>query len=483
MVGNQLRLRDPDNLDFRLEPGFGAEGYGCLSLVGPAQPADASGQGTPPEPGVVLTGAVLEVNGPISVNTTWDAERVLLNADVEIMGDVALTIAPGVRVEASGDHRLLVQGRLWAVGTPENRIVFTTTAGQTQVGWNGIDFHNIPSVNDWSRLEHCLVENAVAQADSMLIQDRLVGGTSRPQCGGALSIINAHRVAIASCEIRNNRADFGAAIYVGYGATPVLAGNLIHNNTAVVRGSALFNVYSYPRLINNTIVGNACLDESSFFLCGAVENFNGKISLVNNIIRQNPSHHYSQTQVVESKDYYTWNNNIEYYLGNSSNLDLPPEWAGVGTHPYQLTPVSPGLDGGIGIIFGDQLAEKDIAGHDRLCGGFLDLGAYEFCGEITTVELPHPQGAGFQLRCTPNPFNPRSVISFTLDQAGQVSLKVLDVRGHFIKTLANGWRATGDHKAQWDGKDQYGQTVSSGVYFCQVMAHGQAESIRMVLLR
>jgi hypothetical protein len=478
----EVRLRDPENLDFRVEPGFDAEGYGCQSVTGPASAPSAPSQGVAPDPGAVLSGSYITVAGAISEPTTWAADVVRVTGDVLVEAEATLTIAPGTIVEFAGFYRVLVNGRLWAVGEPEQRIAFRPAAGFAAEGWDGVDFHNIPAQLGWSRLEHCLFEGAVARAG----EDRgagATGGTMRPETGGAVSFVGVDKVAVASCDLRGNRAVYGGAVYVGYGASPVLAGNLFRDNVVSLRGSALFSVYSYPKLINNTIVGNVCEEESAFFVCGAVENFNGKIPLINNIIRNNITNHYSGAQVVETKDFYNFGNNLESYAGNATNVDQDPGWAGQGTAPYQLTAGSPGIDRGLDHALSVQLASEDLAGHPRWCGAAIDRGAYEYCGGLTGVVEPAPLALGVGLSCAPNPFNPRTTVSFELVNSGQVSMGVYDLRGLKIRSLAEAWFGAGQHQVVWDGRDDQGQDMGSGVYFIRLVSRVGDTSRRVVLLR
>ncbi len=66
----------------------------------------------------------------------------------------------------------------------------------------------------------------------------------------------------------------------------------------------------------------------------------------------------------------------------------------------------------------------------------------------------------------PNPFNPSTHVRFELPRAQEVELVVKDVRGHTVKVLQRGKLAAGVHDVVWQGQDERGQTVSSGVYFC-----------------
>ncbi|RKZ12522.1 hypothetical protein DRQ53_09195 [bacterium] len=84
---------------------------------------------------------------------------------------------------------------------------------------------------------------------------------------------------------------------------------------------------------------------------------------------------------------------------------------------------------------------------------------------------------------TPNPFNPRVQLSFSLASPTLVHLKVYDMRGRLIKTVVSDNRATGQHTEIWDGDDENGRKVASGVYFARFEAGKTLQVRRMVLLR
>ncbi|MDD3642197.1 MAG: DUF2341 domain-containing protein [Candidatus Krumholzibacteria bacterium] len=83
----------------------------------------------------------------------------------------------------------------------------------------------------------------------------------------------------------------------------------------------------------------------------------------------------------------------------------------------------------------------------------------------------------------PNPFNPSTSIGYYLPQRAPVSLDVFDAAGHRIVRLVDGMQERGEHRAEWDGRDARGATVSSGVYFYRLTAGKTAVSRKMVLLR
>jgi len=83
----------------------------------------------------------------------------------------------------------------------------------------------------------------------------------------------------------------------------------------------------------------------------------------------------------------------------------------------------------------------------------------------------------------PNPFNPHTTISFTVPQADLVDLSVFDLQGQLVTTLLRERVSAGQHDITWNGRDNRGRTVPSGVYFYRLQANDFSETRRMVLVR
>ncbi len=83
----------------------------------------------------------------------------------------------------------------------------------------------------------------------------------------------------------------------------------------------------------------------------------------------------------------------------------------------------------------------------------------------------------------PNPFNPTTELSFELPSAGRVRLSVVDVTGRLVRTLVNGPMSAGLHTATWDGVNEAGESVASGVYLYNLTSENGSETKRMVLMR
>ncbi len=83
----------------------------------------------------------------------------------------------------------------------------------------------------------------------------------------------------------------------------------------------------------------------------------------------------------------------------------------------------------------------------------------------------------------PNPFNPTTQIKFNLPKQSEVSLKIYDMLGREVASLVNGEMNAGTHLLTWDGKDNSGNLVASGVYFYRITAGEFVDTKKMVLVR
>lgn len=83
----------------------------------------------------------------------------------------------------------------------------------------------------------------------------------------------------------------------------------------------------------------------------------------------------------------------------------------------------------------------------------------------------------------PNPFNPNTTIVFDLMESTPVSLEIYNMRGQLVKTLIDGKKNAGTHTAVWDGKDEGGLSVSSGVYLYKVKGGKFSSSKKMILMK
>ncbi|RMH81657.1 MAG: T9SS C-terminal target domain-containing protein, partial [Calditrichaeota bacterium] len=83
----------------------------------------------------------------------------------------------------------------------------------------------------------------------------------------------------------------------------------------------------------------------------------------------------------------------------------------------------------------------------------------------------------------PNPFNPTTTIEFSLPHVSRITLHVYDVAGRKVKTLVNGTFPAGTHTVQWDGTNEAGEPVTSGVYLYRLTSGNYTAVRKMLLVR
>ena len=83
----------------------------------------------------------------------------------------------------------------------------------------------------------------------------------------------------------------------------------------------------------------------------------------------------------------------------------------------------------------------------------------------------------------PNPFNPETKISFSLPERASVSLAVYNVVGQKVRDLINATLPAGSYTVTWDGADDQGNRLASGVYFCRLSAGENTSTQKMILMK
>ncbi len=103
----------------------------------------------------------------------------------------------------------------------------------------------------------------------------------------------------------------------------------------------------------------------------------------------------------------------------------------------------------------------------------------------TGVEEPETDFTKLALRQnTPNPFNPVTNIQFSVPaNAGAVELSVYNVNGQLVRTLVDSEIEAGPHSVVWNGRDEGGRSVATGVYFARLVTAEETDVIKMALLK
>jgi len=253
---------------------------------------------------LVVSNLVAQTDIPAgNVSGTWplSGSPFRVNGDITVPNGQTLTIEPGVNVIFSGNYKFNVQGRLLAVGTPQDTITFT--AQDTATGWHGIRFTNTPATNDTTKIIYCKLQHGKA-----------ITGNYYDQSGGALLVMNFNKLLISHClinfnvnsgnpdytgggaicfwaaspiltnsTISNNSGTTGGGIICWSNANPIISNDIFANNSAWDGGGIYIGSSSNPFLMNDIIVNNHASDN-----CGGIRCYsNSKPSIMNSVIVKN----------------------------------------------------------------------------------------------------------------------------------------------------------------------------------------------------
>lgn len=94
--------------------------------------------------------------------------------------------------------------------------------------------------------------------------------------------------------------------------------------------------------------------------------------------------------------------------------------------------------------------------------------------------IPSPEVC---LRSFPNPFQTSTTIEYDLAKPGSFGIKIYNIKGQLVKTIADGQGKAGSFTVNWDGKDEQGRAVASGVYICMLEASGRKAAQKLMILR
>ncbi|NQT63837.1 MAG: SBBP repeat-containing protein [Candidatus Marinimicrobia bacterium] len=83
----------------------------------------------------------------------------------------------------------------------------------------------------------------------------------------------------------------------------------------------------------------------------------------------------------------------------------------------------------------------------------------------------------------PNPFNPQTTLQYQISEAQDVSLVIYNIQGQEVVTLDAGYKLAGLYHLDWDARDQRGELVSTGVYFCRLETTEFSQTIKMIYLK
>ncbi|MBC8192505.1 MAG: T9SS type A sorting domain-containing protein [Candidatus Marinimicrobia bacterium] len=335
---------------------------------------------------------------------------------------------------------------------------------------------------------------------------------------GGIGIAFASESLLENIIIQNNTAVYGGGLFVyeaapilqnvtirynsgtgtGGGAgfessTPSINNIVVHNNTAAAGGGGLFFLEECEAIINRaTIYGNnggnggggiLSIDDNNLYVINSI--------CWGNTPNQIQSYIYAPENWIEShigvaySDIQGGRNRLRLLstelLFYENNLAASPLFSAPGLGDFSLAEGSLCIDAGIANYIWNGETLIDLSATEYI-GSAPDMGAYE--SEYTVSVAGELLPEIFTLdQNYPNPFNPTTTISYSVPEQSTVTLIVFDIRGQELVTLQNDIQAAGNYKVQWNGMDQRGNSLSTGVYFCRLNAGSYSQTIKMVYLR
>jgi hypothetical protein len=188
-----------------------------------------------------------------------------------------------------------------------------------------------------------------------------------------------------------------------------------------------------------------------------------------------------------------WHHVAATYDGATINLyvdgRLESSFPRSGIIPTGTSPVAIGARPGVNFFGGllDEVAVYNRALSPEEIKATSDAAPSGNCGAGSWVsavaEVPRP-GAGISLGpIYPNPFNPIVSIRFGLEIAGRAEVQIFDTSGRKVRTLFDDKSDAGYRTIRWNGTDEKGRSVASGIYYCRLGAAGGRITRRLVLVR
>ena len=334
---------------------------------------------------------------------------------------------------------------------------------------------------------------------------------------GAGMVNNPGSPTVVNVTFSRNVADYGAGMINWSGSNPTLLNVVFSENSASYDGGGLYTADGGGVTLTNVVFwGNTAgqhgggMFDANFLIEVTLTNvtFSSNVAAVRGGGMYNDTFSPTLTNVVLWGNYATSGGNEIYNAGTAplisysliegsggsgggwdsslgtdggNNLDADPLFADAAGGNVRLNYGSPAAD--VGDNGAPNLPATDLDGNLRIVGGTVDMGAYEFQG---------PTGVGrddvlrsFRIvSISPNPFNPSTAVHFRLPEAMPVTAEIFSVTGARVRVLARGQRfGAGDNRLLWDGRNDQGSPVASGIYFVRLGTLLGSDVARAVLLK
>ena len=176
----------------------------------------------------------------------------------------------------------------------------------------------------------------------------------------------------------------------------------------------------------------------------------------------------------------TWDKNLSDISFHTEKEDFP-EWLSVKNQMRTLN-VRSGEKSAEGFLLICEVTDAPVNAEAILPFSFVDTQGNHWTF-TASVRVGTDKPSVYELyENYPNPFNPSTTISYSLKDTRQAQLDIFNMLGQRLRTLVNKEQAAGIHTVQWDGRNDDGNKVSSGVYFYRLKAGDFVRIKRMILV-
>lgn len=342
------------------------------------------------------------------------------------------------------------------------------------------------------------VVSALGVGSTAVLASLTIRGGDHPQ-GAGLLVDNASP-RIRSVRFEQNHASQRGGAAAVLGGNPVFDGCLFLQNTAAVDGGALAVLGGGPRVIRSLFVLNTANQRgAAIFAAGGAVTVENCVFDRNTALGVSGGALHAAGGFVDSQRSVVSNGIAGAPLraeGGGGSGGISFRCGGLFNHPEWFDVSDGGVDTSAVYLQDPMYCQplalnyavdslSPLAASPTACTGFIGL-AGPPCAQVT-ASLPLATGTRARLLpASPNPFNPATELRFELPAGGRAALALYDARGRRVRTLVEESELpAGQFTVRWDGRDQGGSSVASGVYFARLHVDGQAagEPQRLALVR
>ncbi len=403
--------------------------------------------------------------------------------DISIPYYGELIIEPGTEIIVNYNKKINVYGRIDIAGSEEFPVILTSDAI-----WKGIKLLNTPEAN---RIEYAEISNSNLSAlnasySTIEILHSIFYNNTSGSLGSAINLLGCEDVLIAGNMIVNNSSSMTGGIALR-ASHPLIINNIIANNQGSMAGGIVIREGSHPLIINNVIVNNDAPIAAIFVNESTPEFINNILLDEEAVFLGNPDDMLLSYNL--SSELLPGEGNIAGDpLFIASTLASGIEYNAL-TADWHLQQNSPAIDAGDPSPEFNDLEDPQNPGYAYYPAlGTIrnDIGFYGGPGvlpEIVPADDDHITPANtINIIAYPNPFvrqDQRSQINFMIEGANGGELAIYNLRGQKIKEFILPDQAV---SVSWDGRNERGNKVSTGIYFTRWQNTSQSASQKILIL-